>query len=247
MINKKAIYLFSLLFMALLTTSCLDDSGSEISVTFQPAVVKGASPNKLFMLKSGEYIYDESYQSNVNVEEGDCGLVDFVWNTAGSSAVADSIKFVASSLEFTELTKNPMKENLSDTAKVYSKEQAISSFYTKSVILEKNLFLFTEHARGFSNSSVDLSYNKGFVPVAGTDGKTVYNLYLRIIGDTTETKVKTIMYNVVDLSAFINEKGNKELEKKKDTLYFKVNYLSAVKTDSIPSWGTKDFAVYLPE
>lgn len=246
--NKKTIYLLSLLLIVLVSTSCLDKGGYELSISFQPAVVKVQEDSqKLFILKNGDKIYSEKHDSDPNVEDGDCGIVDFTWNVSDPAHKVDSSFYTAATLSFGKLDKFGLKENISDTTKVYANEHVVTSFYNKSVLLENNLFLFTEHTGTFDLDSVDLSYNKNFVPEF-KDGKRVYDLYFRLTGDTIKNSQKEIKYNVFDISNFIAEKSEFENEKGKDTLYFRVKYVSSIKTDSVPAWKTSpDFELFLPK
>ena len=236
--------------LPLLSTSCLDEGGNEIMLTSQPAVVK-LVPEKVFLLKGGDKIYTEEMESDPNLEEGDCGLADFVLDYSAAENIKNNVEnsgyYTASEAVFTELTKNGVNENLSDTGKVYSDERVVTTLYEKSTLLEQNLFLFTNHSIQFDTKELDLSYNKGSEPEAEEDGKRVYNLFLRITGDSIGTQ-KEIKYNVFDLASFIATKSVVERQNGEDSLYFRINYVSAIKNDSVPSWAeSQNFAVSLSD
>ncbi len=246
--KNNRIYGFVLIVLLLSSTSCLDQGGNEIMLTSQPAVVK-LVPEKVFLLKGGDRIHTENMESDPNLEEGDCGLVDFVLDYSDAENIKENIEengyYTASEAVFTELEKQKLYENLSDTGIVYSKERIVTDLYEKSTLIEKNLFLFTDHAIQFNVDELDLSYNKGAEPVILNDGKRVYDLYLRMTGDSIG-KQEEIKYNVFDLASFISEKGIVEQHNGMDSLYFRIKYVSAIKTDSVPSWTVSQyFAVFL--
>ncbi|MDD4515101.1 hypothetical protein [Massilibacteroides sp.] len=246
--NRAIILGVGLILLFFFITSCLDDGGNEIMLTSQPAVVK-LVPEKVLLIKGGDLIHSAEMESNPNLEEGDCGLVDFVldYSDAENINTADSGYYTASDVQFTSMDKNPLETILPDTGKVNAKEVVITDMYDKSVLLDYNLFLFTNHTIEFSLDSINLSYNgEDSQPVVSSAGQRVYNFYLRYLGDTISTQ-KEIKYNVFDLTSFVAEKTNEEREAGKDSLYFRINYISAIKTDSTASWSTsQNFGVSLP-
>lgn len=247
--SVKIIYVLASLAILLSTTSCLDEGGNLITLASQPAVVKMNDGQKVLLLKGGDKIYASGLDSNADLEAGDCGLVDFDLDYSDVSNIhaEDSGFYTASNLSFTKYNKYPLSEHLSDTSGVYVDEKMVSSIYEKSLILDNNLFLFTNHTLEFDTDTIDLSYNKGETVLANDEGKRVYAFYLRFIGDTISTQ-KEIKVSVFDLASFVAEKGKIEQEANQDSLYFSIKYVSAIKSDLTPTWSSSQaFAIGLSE
>ncbi len=249
--SKNFIYGLLLTLLSLSATSCLDDGGSQVSLTSQPAVVKlDSESGKVLLLKGGDRIGNEKLDADPNIVDGDCGLVDFVLDYSDAQNIqTDSVLdyYTASSLTFLKLPKNPLLPELSDTSRVVWTERVITNIYEKSVLLENSLFLFTDHSIRFDIKEVDFSYNKEGAPFVEKDGKRIYDIYLRIAGDSTGTQ-KEIKYNVLALDSLIHYQAPIEQAAGKDSLNFRINYLSAVKNDSTPSWRTsQDYTILLPK
>lgn len=249
--NKEIIYLVILFVASILYTSCLDDGGNAITLASQVTVVtkKSGDDRKLLLLKGGKLIYSPDFDKNDEYRIGDCALIDFIIDysdPANANYEQDSV-ITAQIKNNTKLQKYPLDTALTDTSMVIDQEVIVTSIYNKSVILEKNLFLFTEHNFSFEVDSFNLSYNKEKAPDI-VDDKRIYNLYLRMVmGNDTITKDKEIKYNAINLAEFIEKEGAKELALKKDTfLYFRINYLSAIRSDSTASWkASSEYAVNL--
>lgn len=250
--SKECIYGLLLLILPIIAISCLDDGGNQIKLDSQPAVVKLDLDGKKFLiLKGGDSVYAESLDNNADFAAGDCGLADFELDFSDGSKVqsTDSAAnyYIASSLRFTELVKHPLYPELSDTSLVDPTEMVITNIHDKTVLLENNLFLFTDHTIQIGLKEVDFSYDKESKPTVEEDGKRVYDIYMRISGDTIGTQ-KEIKYNVLALDSLIHYQGAVEQAVGKDTLNFRINYLSAIKSDSTPFWKTsKNYMILLPK
>lgn len=250
--NKEIIYLVILFVASILYTSCLDDGGNAITLASQISIVKKkpGDDRKFLLLKGGEMMYSPEFDKNDDYRIGDCGLADFIIDysdPANANYEQDSGFLTVKNMKFTKLQKYPLDTALTDTSMILDQEVIVTSIYNKSVILEKNLFLFTEHNFSFKVDSFNLSYNKEKAPEL-VDDKRIYNLYLRMVmGNDTITKDKEIKYNAINLAEFIEKEGAKELALKKDTfLYFRINYLSAIRSDSTASWkASSEYAVNL--
>lgn len=245
--NKKLKYGLLLIILPLLLLSCLDDGGNEVTLASQPAVIKLHDSKKAILLKGGDLIYSEDLDSNPNLGEGDCGLADFVldYSLAENINTTESGYFTASKITFNKITKNPLLKVISDTSKVFSGEKTVTSIYEKSVLLENNLFLFTDHSIEIKVTKLDFSYNKEEEPTITEDKKRIYDIYFRIVGDTVSVQ-KEIKYNVLALDSFIIDKSKIEKEAGIDSLYFRIKYVSAIKNDSTPSWKvSQNFGIAL--
>lgn len=249
--SKEFIYGLLLLLLPLLSTSCLDDGGNQVTLAAQPAVVQLESEDaKVLLLKGGDLIYAEKLNTDPNIEVGDCGLVDFVldYSDAQNIQSRDSLGYyTASDLTFYPLTRIPLHPVLADTSTVVWTERVITNIYPKTVLLENNLFLFTDHAIRFNIKGVNFSYNKENGPFVDENGKRIYDIYMRIIGDSTGTQ-KEIKYNVLALDSLLHYQAPVEQAAGMDSLNFRINYLSAIKNDSTPAWRiSQNYTVVLPE
>lgn len=249
--SNEFIYGLLLMLLPLLSTSCLDKGGNQVTLALQPAVVQLESEDtKVLLLKGGDLIYAENLDNDPNVEEGDCGLVDFVLDYSDAQNIQnkDSLGYyTASDLTFRKLTKNPLNPALADTSRVVWTERVVTNIYGKTVLLENNLFLFTDHAIRFDPKGLSFSYNKESDPFVDENGKRIYDIYLRIAGDSTGTQ-KEIKYNVLALDSLIHYQAPIEQAAGIDSLNFRINYLSAIKNDSTPAWKTsQNYTIYLPK
>ena len=248
---EKKIYGLLLLLLPLLAVSCLDDGGNRITLAAQPAVLKLASDGKkALLLKGGDMIHAENLETNPNLEVGDCLLADFVLDYSDAQNIKDSVVvdyYTGEISNLTQLAKNPLYPALSDTSKVVWTEKTITNIYEKSVLLEDNLFLFTDHSIRFDIKGLQFSYDKESGPEVEKDGSRIYNIYFRILGDSTSTQ-KEIKYNVLALDSLIHYQAPIEQAAGKDSLNFRINYLSAVKNDSTGAWkASRTYTILLPK
>lgn len=249
---RNLIYGSFLLFIPFWMASCLDDGGNSITLASQVGVVKEVTEEgalkKYLVLNQGDRIYSPDFEKNDEYRNGDCGLADFVIDYSAAENINNRENgigvYKAETLTFTKIKKDTLKTELSDTLKVRPGEVFVTSIYEKSVILEKNLFLFTDHAVSFEKKGFDLSFNKEAEPVVINE-KSAYNFYLRYTSDTTRANEREIKYSAIDLAPFIAEKKAKA---EKDSLFFRIYYVSAMGTDSVPLFkASREFAVSVKE
>lgn len=249
--SKHFIYGLFLGLLPLWATSCLDDGGNQVTLAAQPAVVQMArGNNKVLLLKGGDKISTDELSADPNIDEGDCGLVDFVLDYADARNIQtlDSAGYyTATSLKFNEIPKTPLLSLLADTSRIDTTEMLVNSIYEKTTLLANNLFLFTDHATQIDVKEVNFSYNKADGPTVEEDGKRIYDIYMRIWGEKAGTQ-REIKYNVLALDSLILKQAEVEKAIGKDSLNFRINYLSAVKEDSTGVWKASSYySIVLPK
>lgn len=248
--SKDLIYGLLLLFFPLFMASCLDEGGNEITLASQPAVVKlGANNTKMLMLKGGDRILSETLNNNAEIEIGDCGLADFVLDYSDPlniNSKEDSM-YTVKSLKFEKIDKAQLQSTLSDTSRVMSGEKIVTAIREKSLLMENNLFLFTEHTMKFDLGEINFSYDKSSAPTVEQGGSRVYTIYMRIVGDSINTQ-KEIKYNVLALDSLLVNQAGLEQTAGVDSINFRIKYLSAIKSDSTAAWKTsQQYTIRLPE
>lgn len=250
--SKNFIYGVFLLLLPLLVTSCLDEGGNQVTLAAQPAVVQLArGNNKVLLLKGGDKISTDALSADPNLNVGDCGLADFVldYSDARNIQTLDSAGYyTATSLKFEKITKNPLLPLLADTSRIDSTEMLVNSIYEKTTLLDNNLFLFTDHSIQINVKDISFSYSEEDGPTVEEDGKRIYDIYMRILGDTLSSSYKEIKYNVLVMDSLILKQAEVEKAIGKDSLNFRINYLSAIKEDSTGVWKASPYyTILLPK
>lgn len=247
MINNRTLY--GLMAGALLSFgSCLGDGGSEVQVFAQPAIVKQVSGKKVLLIQNGSTVSSDDFAQRVDLFENDCGLINFRLDFASVANISRGDSggvYTAENIDFMGMRRWDVSAVLTDTTLLTLKEQRTASVYEKSCMLDRHLFLFTTHPVELRDS-LSMSYDVMSEPVV-ISGRRVYNLYLRVMGDTVRGGT-TLASNSFDLSEFITVKSSVEKQAQKDSLFFRINYVTSVRDSVTPVWGTSsEFALKLSE
>jgi len=244
--KRELLYGLSMI-LVLLLPSCLGEGGSEVTLANQPAVVRGTTDGNVLVINGGSIISSAEFRGRLDVSPGDCALVDFMLDFSAAENINKESAgvYTAEKINYNPIRSLPLEPTLTDTLELMEQERIVSSVYNKSCLLEERLFLFTEHSIQLSDLVLDLSYDADAGPSVDNN-KRIYDLYFRMVGDSINAS-KSIIYNAFNLSEFIQKKGGKERDAGKDSLFFRVKYLSAIRSDSTGVWkATPEFHVVLP-
>ena len=234
--------------LASLMTSCLATGDNEIVLYAQPSVVKVMADKKVMLLGNGTTIMADDLTKNINLEDGDCAITDFVLELSDYKNInrADSGgHYSAHKMSITSLAKEQLLTSLTDTLALLENEQSISNVLNKTCVIDNNIFLYMDFASELSGAMADMSYKVDTVPDLDKD-KRVYNLYFRMTGNAADERRSTVVCVAVDLHPFVSVKGREERGLGNDSLFFKINYVNGIKTDPETAVWKKSQTFYIP-
>jgi hypothetical protein len=217
----RSLYVFLPLLLSFIT-SCLSEDGQKISLGNYPGVVVKRNDSTKIYLKGHDVVY--SPQANVNVDNGDCVILDFSLDY-GKPENSDSGKVKGYlTIDISRITPVPSQSIhsvLTDTSAVLPNEHTLSSVQERNAFILNRFFLYTEHR----SDTLPLSFNLSYDPNQARTDQT-YDLFLRVskIMDAASGAQPNIQYNAFDLTDLCR--------KETDSLFFRINYIQSFNKDS---------------
>lgn len=239
--------------LAAALASCMGEGGNPVRYSSRMAVVQEKPWKSLYVTEEavpeGYLVSSADFETRDDLKDGDCCLVEYKIDF--SDQYKDGV-YEARILRCDPIDVWPVKSQLTDTASILPYEQFTALSFPKSQYMKGRYFLeiqMKEH-QDTRPDFVELSYDPEETPVAGTDGRRAYHLFLRAWREEAPDTIKPysrVVPSAFVLENFVGEKAGAEKEAGADALHFVICYPERFNTDTTGLiWAVTDtFSVRL--
>lgn len=223
----------------LLLSSCLGDTNTRITVGEQEAVYQ-SRPHQGFYVNGGRFLYGSGVAANGDT--GDCFLIEYSFDSSDPALLGSDSLSVELEYQPIGVPLWPSDSRLTDTTRVLADEVLTESLLGRKAYISGRLFLWSKHREAESRQdSFMLSYDPENRYTL-EEGKRVYNLYLRVVGETMDSgeeaegenakEQEVTRVNAFNIEDFFAKAKEMEAGKGENEVAIAINYASSFNKDT---------------